>query len=233
MRRFLMIAVCLYLISLLPASCRHETYSAATGNSSAELPADAGACSPDSVYFVNTVLPVLVSNCAMAGCHDQASHREGLNLTSYQGVMRIVRAGNANASELTAVIRASNWGGRMPPPPMPALASDQINTITKWINQGALNNYCQSCDSASNSFSSAVQPIFRTYCIGCHSPGNLNGGIDLSSYTAARSVVLGGRLMGAINQLPGYVAMPQGGYKLSACQIAQIQHWIDAGYQNN
>lgn len=233
MRRFLMIAVCLYVISLLPASCRHETFSAGNGNTPAELPSDAGACSPDSVYFVNAVLPVLVSNCATAGCHDPGAHQEGLILTSYQGIMRIVRPGNANASKLMEVIRTSNWGDIMPPPPMPPLSSDQINYIAKWINQGALNNYCQSCDSASSGFSSAIQPIIRTYCIGCHSPGNLNGGIDLSSYAAVKLVAQGGRLMGAINQLPGYVAMPQGGYKLSACQIAQIQHWIDAGYQNN
>ena len=30
-------------------------------------------CSPDSIYFENDILPILISNCAIPGCHDASS----------------------------------------------------------------------------------------------------------------------------------------------------------------
>ena len=41
-------------------------------------------CNPDSVYFNQQILPILTSNCAMSGCHDVASHEEGVILNNYQ-----------------------------------------------------------------------------------------------------------------------------------------------------
>ena len=35
-------------------------------------------CSPDTVYFSQTILPLITSNCAMSGCHDAISHKEGV-----------------------------------------------------------------------------------------------------------------------------------------------------------
>lgn len=39
-------------------------------------------CDPDVVYFETQVLPFLVSNCAMAGCHNAASHQDGVTWTT-------------------------------------------------------------------------------------------------------------------------------------------------------
>ena len=39
--------------------------------------------------------------------------------------------------------------------------------------------------------------------------------------------------MGAINHLNGYAAMPQGGGKLTDCEISKLQKWIDNGKLNN
>jgi hypothetical protein len=44
-------------------------------------------CDPDSVYFQNQILPILVSNCTESGCHNASDHKEGVILTSYQTLM--------------------------------------------------------------------------------------------------------------------------------------------------
>ena len=36
-------------------------------------PVAGSSCSPDTVYFANTILPLLSSNCAMSGCHNGLS----------------------------------------------------------------------------------------------------------------------------------------------------------------
>jgi mono/diheme cytochrome c family protein len=188
-------------------------------------------CSPDTVYFSNTILPLINSSCATTGCHDAISRRSGLNLTSYNQVMGLVSPGNASGSRLYSVITTTSGENKMPP--NAPLTATQIASIQKWINQGALNNQCSSgCDSSVYTYSGAVSKIMSTYCVGCHNSASLGGGIDLSAYASVKTAALG-RMMGSINQLAGYSAMPKGGNKLSDCQIAQIQKWIQAGTLNN
>ena len=118
-------------------------------------------------------------------------------------------------------------------PPRQAFTSSQLSYLNKWISQGASNNQCSSgCDSSVFTYSGAVAVIMSTYCVGCHNPNSLGGGIDLSNYTGAKAAALG-RMMGSINHTSGYSAMPKGGNKLSDCQILQIQKWIQAGTLNN
>jgi uncharacterized membrane protein len=190
-------------------------------------------CSPDTAYFVNDVMPIITSNCSMAGCHDNISAKEGVRLTSYNGVRAIVSPGNATGSDLyKEIIKAS--GGRMPPPPMPSLTASQKLIIQKWINQGAKNNACASrCDTTSFTFSGAIKPLMDNRCVGCHNPTNLGGNIDLSAYAAVKAVALNGKLLGSIKQQAGYSAMPKNGYKLSDCEITQVSKWIAAGTLNN
>src|ERR1035438_2738252 len=68
-------------------------------------------CSADTVYFSNTILPMIVSNCATTGCHDSATHREDLTLTSYNEIKAYVSPGNPSGSRLYTVISS----GKMPP----------------------------------------------------------------------------------------------------------------------
>jgi len=42
-------------------------------------------------------------------------------------------------------------------------------------------------------------------------------------------VVNDGRLRGVVNHLPGYVKMPYNRPKLSECELAKINTWLDAG----
>ena len=220
-------------------ACKHEVQSPGTtannnGNNSGNIPdIVSGTCSPDTVYFSNTVLPLINSGCAISGCHDQQSHQEGLVLNSYNGIMKIVRAGNASESKLYQVITANNED-IMPPPPHAPFSSATITVIRQWISQGAKNNQCvSSCDTSLFTYSGAVAPIMNTYCKGCHNAASLSGGVDLSTYNGVRTTALNGSLAGSINHSAGYTAMPQGGNKLQSCQIIQIEKWIQAGVANN
>lgn len=184
-------------------------------------------CSPDSVYFANEIFPLITSTCAMSGCHDAVSHREGVNLTSYTRIVYYVKKGNAVNSSLFRIIAS----GEMPPS-IPWTA-DQLSKLQKWINQGANNNICDMCDSANINYSTGIQPLIQNKCQGCHNPSSLGGGIDLSSYARVKASVISGKFYGSIMWSSGFSAMPKGGIKLSACEINQVKKWIDAGALNN
>ena len=206
-----------------------------TGGDTNAPPVIAVSCSADTVYFQNLVLPLLNSGCAMTGgCHDAISQRSGVVLTNYANIIATggVRPGNAANSKLYRVL--SNSGeDRMPPAPYPAFTQAQKDIIFKWINQGALNNVCNECDTASFTYSLAISPVIATYCKGCHNPQSLGGGIDLSTYAGIKTVALNGHLLGTIEHAAGFSAMPKGSNPLSACQVTQIKKWIAAGTPNN
>ncbi len=222
------------MIMVLLNACVHELPWPAgtepTGGGGTTPPVTAS-CSPDTVYFQNTVLPLLNSSCAMSGCHDAASHKEGVNLTTYAAIMSTagVKAGNPGGSKLYQVIADNS----MPPKPAAAFTTAQKAIISKWITQGAKNNACNGCDTATFTFSGAVSPMMNTYCKGCHNPASLGGGVDLSTYAGTKASALTGKLLGSIQHAAGVSAMPKGGSMLSACQITHVQKWITAGSLNN
>lgn len=193
-------------------------------------------CDPTKVYFQQQVLPILLSNCAMSGCHDDASHKEDVILTSYEKVMNTaeIRPGSPGESKLYKLITSTDPDKMMPPPPRAPLTAEQILVIRKWIEQGAQNQVCQSlCDSTQFTYSGAIRTIISNKCQGCHNGTGASGGIDLSAYTGVKARVLDGRLWGSINHLPGFSPMPKNGNKLSECEITQVRKWIDAGSPNN
>jgi hypothetical protein len=217
------------VISMLYA-CRHEILKPGTGGGN---PLPTYNCSPDSVYFVSQVMPVISSNCTMSGCHDNITHADGVNLTTYNNIMRYVRVGDAANSKLYKVIIKTN-GDRMPPAPMPPLSAAQKALIQKWINQGANNNNCiGACDTTVFTYGGAVKPIMDAKCAGCHNPTNLGGNIDISTYNTIKVVALNGKLYGSVSHQSGYSPMPKNSAKLSDCEIRQIQKWISSGALNN
>lgn len=193
-------------------------------------------CDPSKVYFQQQVLPVLLSNCAMSGCHDVASHQKGVILTSYQYVMATadVRPGNPGGSDLYEVIVESDPRDRMPPPPRPPLSTQQIQLIRDWILQGAQDLSCDNlCDSTRFGYSAVIRPLLNNKCQGCHNGPSASGGIDLTTHGNVLLRVQDGKLWGAVNHMPGYSPMPKNSPKLSACELSQIRKWIDAGAPNN
>lgn len=193
-------------------------------------------CDPTKIYFQQQVLPILISNCAMSGCHDDATHKEGVVLTSYSKVLATgeVRPGNPGESKLYRVLVTSSSDDRMPRPPQAPLTSQQIQLVYNWIQQGAQNLVCANmCDSSVFTYSGAIQPLVQNKCQGCHSGTNAQGGIDLSTYDLVKAKVTDGKLWGSINQFAGYSPMPKNGTKLSDCELTQFQKWIAAGSPNN
>ena len=147
-------------IVVVIAACTHENLDL---NNPINIPTVSSPCSPDSVYFVSEIMPIIASNCAMSGCHDAVTHAEGVNLTSYARILKYVTPGNASNSELYSVIVTSNSGRRMPPPPRSPLTAAQIAKIQKWINQGARNNSCSGgCDTTQFAYSAVIKPMLDT-----------------------------------------------------------------------
>jgi cytochrome c553 len=229
-KSFLVIGMVL-IIFLMQVSCKHEI---PLTEAQIQITGGTQACSADTVYFQNKVLPLLNSSCAMSGCHDAITHKEGVNLTTYAKIFSTggVLPGNPANSKLYKVLLRSG-SDRMPPAPAPAFTQAQKDIIYKWILQGAKNNACNDCDTAVITYSGATAPIVNTYCKGCHNPSSLGGGIDLSTYAGVKAIAANGKLMGSITHASGFIAMPQGSTKLSDCRIQQIQKWIAAGALNN
>ncbi|MBL7740034.1 MAG: hypothetical protein JNK14_12525 [Chitinophagaceae bacterium] len=224
---------------LLVVSCKHRIDGINDpGNSD---PGNGGGgsavpCDPNKIYFQQQVLPILVSNCALGGCHDDASHQDGIILTSYEKVMAsgIVSPGNPGSSDLYEVIVDTDPGDRMPPPPRNPLTQSQTQIIRQWIQQGAPNLVCQSmCDSNSFTYSGAIRTLITNKCQGCHSGTAAQGGIDLSTYNGIKAKITDSRLWGSINHHAGFSPMPKNGAKLSDCEITQFKKWIEAGSPNN
>ncbi len=224
------------MIVLVTISCKHEIPGSNTGgNTGGTNPPPTNSCSPDSVYFQQQVLPIFISNCAMSGCHDVASHQEGIILSTYEGIRGEVKPWNLNGSEIWEKINESDPDDRMPPPPRNPVSAAQKDVIRKWILQGAQNNSCVSatCDTTNVNYSATIRGIISNKCQGCHSGVAASGGIDLSTHSGVKSKVDDGRLWGAVNHMAGYSAMPKNGTKLSTCELSQIKKWMDAGAPNN
>jgi len=236
-------------ITMLIPSCTHESLLPVdpnpidtTGNPIDPNPSDTLdgiPCDPNVVYFSKDILPLLQSNCAKSGCHDAITHEEGIILDNYANVMasRILKPYKVNDSEIIEVITENDSDDRMPPAPAQKLNNDQIALISKWIQQGAKELVCDEnagqCVTTNISYSGFVAPLLTTYCVGCHSGGTPSGGFSLNTYEGVRSIALSGRLYGAISWSPGFKQMPQGGNKLSQCNIDKVKSWIDNGAANN
>jgi hypothetical protein len=197
---------------------------------------------PDTICFTQHVLPILQSSCATAGCHDAATHKEGYVFTSYATLMQkseSIVPYNPNESKVYKVITENESDDRMPPPPDPALTSDQIAVIRDWILQGAVNSDCPNltCDTLGTiSFSDQIWPVIQNNCTGCHNTTRASGGITLTNYdeiVSATTLVNGTPLIvGCIRHMSGFKAMPPSG-SLDECTLRTIELWIDQGTLNN
>lgn len=185
------------------------------------------------VCFKRDILPVISSSCAVSGCHDNITHEDGLVLNTYNNIMSIVSAGNPSSSKLYNVI-TDNGEDKMPPWPGNKLAQADIDSIYKWIQNGALNENCPSpCDTSKYTFTADIFPIISKNCTGCHNNTSASAGIKLVDYTSISSVAASGALVGSIKG-SGYIRMPQAPISpLPDCKISQIENWVNAGYKNN
>lgn len=90
-----------------------------------------------------------------------------------------------------------------------------------------------SCDSTASTYQAHVLPIIQANCYSCHA-GNAEAGgnIRLEGYANLQRVASDGRLYRAVSHT-GPSPMPKGGNKLSDCDIATINRWVQTGILNN
>ncbi|HMU71327.1 MAG TPA: cytochrome c [Ferruginibacter sp.] len=86
---------------------------------------------------------------------------------------------------------------------------------------------------ATVSYGQHVLPILQQYCYGCHSGNAPGGNIAMGTWSADNAIAINGKLYGTIAWAGGFSPMPQGGSKLSACNIELIKKWVDNGAPNN
>lgn len=226
MKNYLLIG---FISSLIFTSCKHDSLYEPID----EPPIVDTECDPNTVYFINDVLPIIQSSCAISGCHGSGSAQDGVDLSTYAGIMEEVQAFDANDSKLYKVMIDNDNNDVMPPSPYNRLNADQILLIKNWINQGAQNNECTDCNTTSVTYSQTILPIINASCKGCHSGTSPDGGISYTNYTEIKESALSGSLMGVVNHANGYVAMPYNQSKLSDCKIEQLTIWVNAGAPNN
>jgi hypothetical protein len=91
------------------------------------------------------------------------------------------------------------------------------------------------CDTTNVTYSVTIRNILEgNACLSCHSgSGTIGGNIALDNYNSLKVYAQNGRLYGSMNHNQGYVAMPQGGNKVSVCDLTKVRIWINAGIPNN
>jgi hypothetical protein len=200
-----------------------------------EDPAETNPCQEDIISFQYQILPIMVSACGYSGCHDRASHEDGVILVDYESIRREVRPGDPGNSDLyESITEDPNEDDFMPERPAAPLSSAQTRLIRDWISQGANDTDCGiPCDPSLTSFSEDIFPILKDYCVGCHGDNREDGGVNLSSHAEILASVNNGTLVGTMKRQISFAAMPPLGSFVSSCRIAQIENWIAAGALNN
>ena len=101
-------------------------------------------------------------------------------------------------------------------------------------NPGGGGNNPGTCVTTNMKYSTDIAPIIRGNCFACHSNASASiSGFSLEGHSNLKAKVDEGRLVGAITHASGFAAMPQGGAKLSDCNINKIIAWVNAGAPNN
>jgi cytochrome c5 len=89
------------------------------------------------------------------------------------------------------------------------------------------------CDTTQSRYSLRVSAIMQSHCTACHQPGFASAGIVLHDHSGVKATADNGKLLGSVKHTPGFSAMPQGGNKLSPCDILILEKWVSQGAPNN
>jgi WD40 repeat protein len=106
--------------------------------------ADAPTAAPGKVSYYKDVRPIFQQNCQ--GCHQPAKMMGGYLMTEFAGLRKAgdsgeaaVVPGNPTKSHLLKLVRPKNGKAEMPKD-RPALTPAQVDTIARWIADGAKND---------------------------------------------------------------------------------------------
>lgn len=189
------------------------------------------------VYFVNDILPMVRSSCAVPGCHDAGSPAANINLTTYESIMSSVVRGDTivhpfrpGISILYRALRGQDILVSMPTPFNYQISEKDKYAIGKWIDQGALNNECkQTCnDNGPLTYVKNIRPLIGKYCTGCHFGDYASDNILISNYDQVVALAKDGILMDVLIGANGATRMPQLS-PMPACEVDQIRRWIAIG----
>lgn len=115
-----------------------DTSAPATEAAATETPV-ADTSTTTGVSYANDVYPIFEASCIK--CHGVESTKEGLDMLTYDNLLAgsrngpVLVPGNAAESLLVELIVEGEMPNRGP-----GLSPEQIQIITDWVNQGALNN---------------------------------------------------------------------------------------------
>jgi hypothetical protein len=237
----------LVLMALTIDSCVHELPFPDTepgnNNPPSTPPTTSVFCSSDTVYFQQTILPLVTTLCGKSGCHGTANRKEfQLVFNDASSSYNAIRSRFVSTSNPTSFARLTSTLNEMAgknEPGFVAPTSLQLTTLQTWIAQGSKNNNCAGCDTTKFEYNANIKVILSTFCVSCHpSPGSSKIP-NLTTATAIQSEVTNfpGRFLGAIMHVAPYntevTKMPQGRAKLPDCYIKQIKKWVEAGAPNN
>ncbi len=88
-----------------------------------------------TISFSQTIRPILQNNCTNGGCHTANQPDGGYTLDHYAGVTAV-----ASSGQLYDAITWSGGASPMPKNSSSKISDCNIESIRKWIQQGALNN---------------------------------------------------------------------------------------------
>lgn len=271
MKRLKIAICCFWVVGYLgycSLSFFTEVASASGGPTAAPLESNAPALSAEAQQeqakkpdFKRDVLPILEAACYQ--CHSGEKAQADLRLDSKAAALKGGVSGQAiipgKGKESLLVQRLHGLNGEPRMPPGKPLTTEQMGTITAWIDHGAewsddsVSAKVNDKDSANEQtartpvatatiidFVKDIQPILKASCYACHSGEKPKAQLRLDSKTLALKggvsgpVIVpgngeGSRLIHRILGLHDEPRMPMGGAPLSPEQIAAIRQWIDQG----
>lgn len=82
--------------------------------------------------FKDDVMPIITNSCG--NCHTGKKKKGGVDLTSYDAIMKTVKAGEPDKSRLVKSVLGK---GAKLMPPKSGLGEDQVKVLKDWIAAGA------------------------------------------------------------------------------------------------
>ena len=89
-----------------------------------------------------------------------------------------------------------------------------------------------SCDTSNVTYSVTIAKIMQTSCNTCHNSVTASGGVITDTYEGLKIPAQSGLLWDVVTWNSTY-KMPKDAAKLSDCDLAKINIWINAGAPNN
>ncbi len=140
-----------------------------------------------SLTFEKHIRPILAAKCFE--CHGEKTQKAELNLSSSESFARGGESGELLESDSPedGLLYSMLAERDMPPEGKPQLSANELNTVLRWIRNGARFDQSDTEESASDIAVSEhdVIPILFRRCTMCHGPEYQEGGLDLRTRAAA------------------------------------------------